>query len=113
LYPFHPQEFFNEMDEGHPLKLARVACGLSTTLPELGELIKAQFYKLCPLTVPKAAELGLSGEEFLADMGFKQKVSTMSWAAVVATVCSLDAATALTSLNCVIWQPWCVWVLCV
>jgi hypothetical protein len=71
------------MDEGHPLKLARVACGLSTTLPELGELIKAQFYKLCPLTVPKAAELGLSGEEFLADMGFKQKVGAMSCAAVV------------------------------
>jgi hypothetical protein len=107
-----PQEFFNEMDEGHPLKLARVACGLSTTLPELGELIKAQFYKLCPLTVPKAAELGLSGEEFLADMGFKQKVA-MSCTAVVATVCSSDAATALTSLNCVIWQPLCACVLCV
>lgn len=68
------EEFFNEMDEGHPLKLARVVCGLSGSIKELGSLFKAQFYKACPLCVPKAAEVGLTGDDFLADMGFKQKV---------------------------------------
>lgn len=68
------EEFFSEMDEGHPLKLARVACALTSSIPELGALIKAQFYKLCPLCIPKAAEVGLSGEAFLVDMGFRQKV---------------------------------------
>jgi hypothetical protein len=68
------EEFFNEMDEGHPLKLARVACGLSGSIKELGELIRAQFCQQCPLCIPKAAEAGLAGEAFLADMGFRQKV---------------------------------------
>ncbi len=43
------EEFFNEMDEGHPLKLARVSVGLCASIKELGDLIKAQFYKQSPL----------------------------------------------------------------
>jgi len=65
------EEFFMEMDEGHPLKLARVACGLCVQIKELPALLKAQFYKLCPLSVPKVAEVGLAGDAFLRDMGFR------------------------------------------
>ena len=72
------EEFFNEMDEGHPLKLARVSCALCEQMPDLADLIKAQFYKHCPLTVPKGAEAGLTGEEFLEDMGFKSKPLAVS-----------------------------------
>lgn len=71
------EDHFNEMDEGHPLKLARVVCGLCSSITELGDLIKAQFYLLCPMTIPKAAEVGLSGEDFLRDMGFKSKVMVL------------------------------------
>ena len=77
------EEFFNEMDEGHPLKLARVACGLCAHIKELGDLIVAQFYSLCPLCIPKAAEAGLSGDLFLKDMGFRAKVRGKNWKIIV------------------------------
>jgi hypothetical protein len=69
------EEFFNEMDEGHPLKLARIACGLCANIREglLADLIKAQFYSTCPLCIPKAAEGGLTGDQFLQDMGFRRQ----------------------------------------
>jgi len=78
------EEFFNEMDEGHPLKLARVSVGLCGSIKELADLIKAQFYKQCPLCIPKTAEVGLAGEDFLRDMGFKAKVCSIN--VVVCTV---------------------------
>lgn len=79
-------DFFNEMDEGHPTKLARVACSICTQIPQLGKLLKNQFNRVCPLTIPRSnsylpkivtdnsKNTGLNDNtmDLLQDMGFKK-----------------------------------------
>lgn len=67
-------DHYNEMDEGHSLKLARVINELCDKIKDLSRLVKGQFYKFCPLCIPKIPESGLHGTEFLLDMGFKLEV---------------------------------------
>ncbi len=71
-------EFFSEMDEAHPTKLARVACGLCCRVADLTPLLRAQFGEHCILTVPRGAGRGLQGDSFLLDMRFIRKGSTVS-----------------------------------
>lgn len=42
------EEFFCEMDEGHPLKLARVVTGLCMHIEEFREILRHQFFSACP-----------------------------------------------------------------
>lgn len=69
------EEVFNETDEGHPTKLARVSCGLCREIQDLSSVIQAQFYDQCPLTIPRSAKEGLEGEDFLLDLRFRKKKS--------------------------------------
>lgn len=50
------EEFFCEMDEGHPLKLARVVCGLCRTIDDLKDFVRRQFYVVCPILIPEIRE---------------------------------------------------------
>lgn len=43
------EEFFCERDEGHPLKLARVICGLCKRVNGFREILRQQFFDACPL----------------------------------------------------------------
>lgn len=73
------EEFFNETDEGHPTKLARVACALCAQVFDLSAMVRAQFYLACPLVVPRgSSEPGLAGEAFLEDMRFRRKKGSVS-----------------------------------
>jgi GLE1-like protein len=53
-------------------QIARVAVGLCQSKPDLADIIKAEFYRLCPLTVPRQPEAGLSRDDLLENMGFKR-----------------------------------------
>jgi len=48
------EEFFCEMDEGHPQKLARLVCGLCKNIDDLKILLKQYFYATCPILIPSA-----------------------------------------------------------
>ena len=69
------EEFFNETDESHPLKLARVSCGLCVEINTLKDTVKAQFYHTCPMTIPRNAMEGLTGDSFYENMRFRGKPS--------------------------------------
>jgi hypothetical protein len=65
-------DYFDVTDEGHPTKLARLTCLLCVEMKELSTLLKAEFFRICPLTIPKKAEEGLVGDDFFIDMAFTQ-----------------------------------------
>lgn len=69
-------ENFKEMDEGNPQKVVRVICGLCEHLPQIATLIIGCFNSCCPLTIPKAAEKGLSGDAFYQDLRFNCRESS-------------------------------------
>ncbi len=60
-------------DESNPLSIARVAVGLCQIKPEIAEILRAEFYRTCPLSVPRQPEPGLGGDAFRENMGFKDK----------------------------------------
>jgi len=74
-------ENFIMTDHANPLQLARVAVGLCRAKPELAEILRAEFYRTCPLTVPRQPEPGLAGPAVLENMGFKDKESREDWLA--------------------------------
>jgi hypothetical protein len=43
------EEFFCERDEGHPLKLARVICGLCKRVDGFRDILRQQFFSACPI----------------------------------------------------------------
>lgn len=78
------EEFFSETDEGHPTKLARVSCALCAEISDLAVMISAQFSLACPLVVPRgASDPKLQGEDFLEDMCFRRKKTSVSHIASV------------------------------
>ena len=66
-------ENFQIKVESDPLKIARVMVGLCQIKPEIAEILRAEFYRTCPLTVPRQPEPGLTGIAFRENMGFKDK----------------------------------------
>lgn len=72
-------ENFIMNDISNPLPLARVAAGLCLAKPDIAEILKAELYRVCPLTVPRQPEPGLSGPAVLENMGFKDKESKDEW----------------------------------
>lgn len=70
------EEFFIETDEAHPLKLVRVACELSSKLPDLlPNAIRGHWYRHCPLSIPKTQpQEGFTGDAFFTDMGFRHRI---------------------------------------
>jgi hypothetical protein len=69
-------DYFDVTDEGHPTKLARLTCLLCIEMKELTALLKAEFCRICPLTIPKKAEEGLVGDSFFLDMAFVEIPNT-------------------------------------
>ncbi len=70
------EEFFTELAESQPTRLARVCCMLCIEIDELKRLIRSMFVKLCPPLMPKLFPEGLqSTEEFLKSLGFKFKAT--------------------------------------
>ena len=47
-----------------------MAVGLCQSKPELADVITAEYFRICPLTVPRQAEYGLSGDDLYENMGF-------------------------------------------
>ena len=47
--------------------------------PELADVIKAEYYRICPLTVPRQAEGGLSGDDVFENMGFLRSKVSDDW----------------------------------
>jgi hypothetical protein len=72
-------ENFIMNDISNPLPLARVAAGLCQAKPDMGEILKAELYRVCPLTVPRQPEPGLQGAAVLENMGFKEKEGKDEW----------------------------------
>ena len=66
---------FNSINE----QIARVAVGLCQIKPELADVIKAEYYRICPLTVPRQAEGGLVGDDMFDNMGFLKLRDTGGW----------------------------------
>ena len=60
-------------------QIARVAVGLCQIKPELADVIKAEYYRICPLTVPRQAEGGLVGDDMFDNMGFLKLRDTGGW----------------------------------
>jgi GLE1-like protein len=56
-----------------------VAVGLCQIKPELADVIKAEYYRICPLTVPRQAEGGLVGDDMFDNMGFLKLRDTGGW----------------------------------
>ena len=59
-------------------KIARVAVGLCQNKSEIAEIIKTEFFRICPLTVPRQAEGGLTGNDMFENMGFL-KIENNKW----------------------------------
>lgn len=56
-----------------------MAVGLCQIKPELADVIKAEYYRICPLTVPRQAEGGLVGDDMFDNMGFLKLRDTGGW----------------------------------
>jgi GLE1-like protein len=60
-------------------QIARVAVGLCQIKPEIADIIKAEYFRICPLTVPRQAEGGLAGDDLFENMGFLRSRDTDGW----------------------------------
>ena len=61
------------------MMIARVMVGLCQIKPEIAEILRAEFYRTCPLTVPRQPEPGLSGDAIRENMGFHENESKDVW----------------------------------
>eukprot|EP00981_Chlorochromonas_danica_P004152 scaffold829_cov174-Ochromonas_danica.AAC.11 len=70
------------MDEGQPLRLARLVVGLCQEMESLGEYFVNHFYHACPLLIPYVLPEGLGsseGDVYLHSLGFIKKAGSTSW----------------------------------
>lgn len=61
---------FNEMEESHPLKLARVVCSIGRDIPQLTDIFRANFTRQCPLLIPRLLAEGIDEALGLQALGF-------------------------------------------
>lgn len=88
------EEFFNEMDEGQPMRLARLVVGLCKEMALLKEYFVGHFYRSCPVLIPYILPEGLGSAQsdvYLHSLGFIKKVSRCRYCYVTALTltCSL------------------------
>jgi hypothetical protein len=67
---------FNEMEESHPLKLARVVSSVGKDISQLADIFKTDFMRACPLLIPRLISEGINENENLISLGFVLNKST-------------------------------------